>query len=191
MPPVRCRRLFASAILIVGIAAGCTRTLARDTEKSWEVEPYVLVGRYANAADIDTGFGYGVRGGYHLKAIHELELSLDWVSADDTELPGVTIDISQYSFDYARILLIKGHEKMTPYVTMGLGLIKVDDGTESADSTAYRAGGGFKYYFQPRLALRFDAKVYRWHGNGHVTSSDPFFSLDISLGMSFLFGGPK
>jgi outer membrane protein with beta-barrel domain len=191
MPPVRCRRLFASAILIVGIAAGCTRTLARDTEKSWEVEPYVLVGRYANAADIDTGFGYGVRGGYHVKAIHELELSLDWVSADDTELPGVTIDVSQYSFDYARIFLIKGHDKMTPFASFGLGIINVDDGTESASSTSYRVGGGFKYYWQPRFALRFDVKVYRWHGNGHVTTSDPFFSMNVGLGVSFLFGGTK
>lgn len=190
MPPVR-RRLFASAVLVVGIASGCTRALARDTEKSWEAEPYVFLGRYANATDIDTSFGYGVRGGYHLKAIHELELSLDFASADDSALPGVTVDITKYSFDYARIILIKGHEKMTPFAGFGLGIINVDDGTDSADSTAFRAGGGFKYYFQPRLAMRFDVKLYRWHGNGHVTPSDPFFSVDASLGMSFLFGGPK
>ena len=191
MPPVRCRRLVASAVLIVGIAAGCTRALARDTEKSWEVEPFVLLGRYANATDFDTGYGYGVRGGYHLKAIHELELCLDWASADHKERPGVTVDISKYSFDYARILLIKGHEKMTPYATFGLGVINIDDGTDSADSTTFRAGGGFKYYFNPHLGMRFDVKLYRWHGNGHVTTSDPFFSVDATLGMNFLFGGPK
>ena len=191
MLPVRRRALVASLILILGIAVGRTDALARDTDKSWEFGPYVLVGRYANATSFDTSFGFGVRGGYHLRAIHVLEGSLDLTSADHKDVPGVSIDINKFSVDYVRVFLVKGHEKITPFASFGLGVTNVDDGTNSASSTSYRAGGGFKFYFKPRVGFRFDVKAYRWHGDGKVAPQDPFFSMDATFGVTFLVGGAK
>jgi len=190
MSPAR-RSLLAPLALILGFAAGRTDALARDTVKSWEVGGYTLIGRYAGGTGLDNGFGFGVRGGYHLKEIHELEGSLDRSSSDDQNLPGVSDDITKFNIDYVRIFLLKGHEKMTPFATFGVGVIKVDNGMESDSSTAYRTGGGFKYYFKPRVAFRFDVKLYRWHGDGNTVPQDPFFSMDATFGVAFLVGGAK
>jgi Outer membrane protein beta-barrel domain len=191
MSHVRCRTLLAPLVLILGIAGSRTDTLARDTEKSWEFGANALVSRYAAASTLDNGFGFGVRGGYHPKAIHELEGSLDRASADSTELAGVSYDITKLNFDYLRIFLVKGHEKMTPFASFGLGLTNVDNGSKSSTATSYRTGGGFKYFFKPRVGLRFDVKVYRWHGDNHVLPGQPFFSMDATLGATFLVGGAK
>jgi len=185
------RSPLAPLVLILGIAAGRTDALARDTAKSWEVGGYTLISKYAGGTHIDNGFGFGVRGGYHLKDIHELEGSLDRTSADATNQPGVSDDLTKFNIDYLRIFLVKGHEKMTPFASFGVGLVKVDNGTESDSSTAYRIGGGFKFYFKPRVAFRFDVKAYRWHGDGNVVPRDPFFSMDAAFGVAFLVGGAK
>lgn len=191
MPPVLSRRLIALLVLVLGTALGRSDALARDTEKAWEFGGYAMVSRFAESSNIDPGFGFGARGGYHFKAIHELEASLDLVTADDKALQGIEYDVTKFSVDYVRLFLIKGHEKMTPLASFGLGLVNVDDGTDSTSSTAYRVGGGFKYFFTPRVGFRFDVKVYRWHGDGDVLGRDPFFSMDSTFAVTFLAGGAK
>jgi len=191
MSHVRCRTLLAPLVLILGIAASRTDTLARDTEKSWEFGASAMVSRYAAASTLGDGYGFGVRGGYHLKAIHELEGSLDRTSADSDEVKGLSYDITKLNVDYVRVFLVKGHEKMTPVASFGVGATKVDNGTESNTATSYRTGGGFKYFFKPRVGLRFDVKIYRWHGDNHVLPGQPFFSMDATLGATFLVGGAK
>ena len=39
--------------------------------------------------------------------------------------------------------------------------------------------------------LRFDVILWRWHGQGDLTPRDPYYSLDATLGASFLLGGAK
>ena len=191
MSHVRCRTLLAPLALILGFAASRTDALARDTEKSWEFGANAMVSRYAAASTLGDGYGFGVRGGYHLKAIQELEGSLDRANSDSSEVKGLSYDITKFNFDYVRIFLVKGHEKMIPFASFGLGVTNVDNGTKSALATSYRTGGGFKYFFKPRVGFRFDLKIYRWHGDNHVLPGQPFFSMDATFGATFLVGGAK
>jgi hypothetical protein len=192
MPPVRHRTPLALVVLILGTVLGQSDALARDSDKSWEFGAYALVSRYAAASRIDNGFGFGARGGYHPKAIHELEGSLDRTSADNTKLSSISYDITKLSVDYLRIFLLKGREKIAPFAAFGVGVTNVDNGADSTTATSYRAGGGFKYYFKPRAGFRFDIKIYRWHGDGTVLPrDDPFFSVDATFAATFLVGGAK
>jgi len=191
MPSVRRRTLLAPLVLLLGIVSIGNEALARETDKSWEFGAYLPVSRYAAATDMDVGFGFGVRGGYHLKAIQALEGSFDSVSADHVNLPGVKFDVTKFSVDYVRVFFVKGHDKMTPFAAFGVGAINVDNGTDKGTSTGYRAGGGFKFFFKPRVGFRFDVRVYRWHGDGNVLPGRSFFAMDATLGATFLVGGAK
>ena len=191
MPSVRRRTLLAPLVLLLGIVSIRNDALARETDKSWEFGAYVPVSRYAAATDIDIGTEFGVRGGYHFKAIHLIEGSFDSVSADHVNLPGVKFDVHKFNVDYVRVFFVKGHEKMTPFASFGVGALNVDRGTDTGSSTAYRAGGGFKFFFKPRVGFRFDVKVYRWHGDGDVLQGRSFFAMDSTFGATFLVGGAK
>ncbi len=191
MASVRSRILPALVVLILGSVLARTEAFARDTDKSWEYGVYLLGSRYAGVSDIDKGFGFGVRGGYHIKATNEIEGSFDRLSANNSSVSSISYDVTKLSADVLRVYLIKGHDKMTPFASFGLGIIRVDKGSDSTDSTAIRAGGGFKYFIKPRAGFRFDVKVYRWHGDGNVLPGDAFFSMDVTFGATFLVGGAK
>jgi len=191
MSSVRRRTLLAPLVLLLGIVSIRNDALARDTEKSWEFGAYTPVSRYAASTDMDVGFGFGARGGYHFKATHVFEGSFDSVSADHVNLKGVKFDVQKFNVDYVRVLFVKGHEKMTPFATFGAGGINIDNGTKKGTSTAFRAGGGFKFFFKPRVAFRFDLKIYRWHGDGKVLLGRPYFAMDATFGATFLVGGAK
>lgn len=191
MSPVRCRIVLVLLALALATALAAPGAIARDTDKSWEFGAYAMASRYSNSTDFDSAPGFGIRGGYHLKAIHEFEAEIDTATADHATLPNIEFDVTKFGATYLRMFLIKGHEKMTPFAIFGLGFMEVDDGTDSESSAVYRAGGGFKYWFTPQVGLRFDARIWRWHGKGEVVVRDPFYSFDATLGVTFLAGGTK
>jgi len=186
------RRVLPALLVLILAAAFChADAFGRDTEKSWEFGGYALVSRYAGGTKINNGYGWGARGGYHVKAIHEFEGSFELLGADNNVLSSVKYDVTKLSADYLRIFLVKGHEKMTPFASFGVGVIGIDNGTDSLTSTSYRVGGGFKYFIKPRGGFRFDVKMYHWHGDGTLVLRDPFFSMDVSFAATFLVGGAK
>jgi hypothetical protein len=189
MPLVRCRIVLVLLILVFATVLGAPEAIARDSDKSWEFGAYAMLSRYSNSTEFDSAPGFGVRGGYHYKAIHEFEGDFDKATADHATLPDVQFDVTKFSANYLRNYLLKGHEKMTPFAAFGLGFLKVDDGADSETSTVYKAGGGFKFWFTPHVGLRFDAKIWRWHGNGQVVVRDPFYSFDTTFAVAFLVGG--
>jgi len=191
MTSVRRRTLLAPLVLLLGIVSNRNDVLARETDKSWEFGVYPQVSRYAASTSMDTAVGFGARGGYHFKATHVLEGSFDSATADHVNLKGVKFDVQKFNVDYVRVLFVKGHEKMTPFATFGVGSINIDNGTKKGTSTGYRAGGGFKFFFKPRIGFRFDVKIYRWHGDGKVLEGRPFFAMDATFGATFLLGGAK
>lgn len=192
MPPAR-RRRFVPVLLVLALALllGPPVAVARDADKSWEFGPYTMLSRYNNATLFKSALGFGARGAYHLKAIHEIEVDFDMATADHAKLQNIQFDVTKFGVGYVRNYMIKGHDKMTPFANFGLGWVTVDDGTDSEGSTVYRGGAGFKYWFTPHVGFRFDARIWRWHGKGEVVLRDPFYSFDAVFGMSFLMGGTK
>ena len=113
------------------------------------------------------------------------------MSTDSVNLANVSYDVKKYVATYLRVYQPKGHQKMAPFVVFGLGKLGIDSQGDSENSTVYKTGGGIKYYFVPHIAVRFDVLIWRWHGQGDLTPRDPYYSLDATLGASFLLGGAK
>jgi len=191
MPSVRRRSVMVLPILMFATVVGAGTAFARDSEKQWEIGAYGLDSRFSNSTNLKTAAGYGLRAGYHPKAIHEFELDYDKVSSDSVNLANVSYDITKYVATYLRIFQPKGKEKVAPFVLFGLGRLGIDSRADSENSTVYKAGGGVKYFFSPHLGIRFDALVWRWHGHGDILPRNPFYSFDANLGATFLFGGTK
>src|SRR3989442_9003679 len=191
MSPVRCRLVPVLPILMVATTLSATAAFARDSEKQWEVGVYGVDSRYSNSANLKTAPGYGLRAGYHVKAIHEFELDYDKTSSDSVNLANVSYDIAKYVATYLRIFQPKGKEKLAPFVAFGLGRMGLDSRAGSESSTVYKAGGGVKYFFSPRVGIRFDALMWRWHGHGELVGRNPFYSFDAGLGGTYPFGGEK
>lgn len=176
-------------LLVLGAIGSGSTAFARNEDGSWEVGAYFFNSTFDNESGIEDSQGVGIRAAYHLKAQHVLEIEIDSATGDHRFKPGVEVDTFKYSLSYLHNHFVKGHEKAIPYTTFGLGIIDVDDGTLSTDSTFYQFGGGVRYWLKEHFGIRFGAKMYRWRGDGNVAPSKGFFSFDISVGVTFLFGG--
>jgi hypothetical protein len=190
--PRRPRTLLILMVMTVtGAALSADTALARNEDGSWEVGAYIMNSGFDNDTNIDDAFGGGIRGAYHFKAAHALEVDFDVAEGEDSFNPDRTIDITKYGVSYMHNFFVRGHEKTIPHSIIGLGRIDLDDGTNTDTSTFYRFGGGFKHWFSDHSGIRFDLRIYRWRGDGTIAVSSGFFSLDITVGVSFLFGGAQ
>ena len=178
-------------LLVAGIVWPGSTAFARNEKGSWEVGVYVLQSLYDNESGINDTTGGGVRGAYHFKAVHALEIDFDWSQGEARLVPGVDIDVFKYSVSYLHNHFIRGHEKVLAHSTFGVGLLDLDDGMQDADSSFFRVGGGFKYWFNDHAGIRFDGKIYHWRGDNTVAPRNGYFSFDLTLGATFLFGGAE
>ena len=179
----------ALLLLLLGAIASTTTAFARNEDGSWEVGAYIFNTSFDNESEIEDSQGGGIRGAYHFKAEHALEIEIDNATGDHRMLPGVEIDTLKYSLSYVRNHFVKGHEKAIPFILFGFGIIETDNGTIEDDSPFYLLGGGVRYWSTDHFGIRFGAKIYRWRGDDFSGQSKGFFSFDISLGATFLFGG--
>ncbi len=177
-------------LLALGAVWPGSTALARNEDGSWEVGAYVLNSSFDNDSTIEDGFGGGVRGAYHFQAKHALEIEIDSVQGENT-FTSVDVDVLKYSIGYLHNHFIKGHEKAIPFTTFSVGVVDLDDGTETSTSTLYRLGGGVRYWFTDHVGFRLDARIYRWRGDGTIVPRQGVFSFDMAVGMTFLFGGAQ
>jgi hypothetical protein len=177
--------------LLAGAALGSPGPMARNSDGAWEFGAYFVNSKFDNTSEIANNQGFGVRAGYNLKAVHEVEIDLDSASGEHVSIQGINFDVKKYTINYVHNFLPKQNEKWVPLVTFGLGKINVDDGTDSINRTVLRAGGGFRYFFTPHVGLRLDAKIFRWRGEPPVTPPPSFFSFDATVGVTFTLGGAK
>ena len=191
MSPARRRVLPVFLALILAAVLHPSEALARDTEKTWEVGGYAVVTRLSQGTSIDTGTGWGARGGYHIKATQEFEGSFDTYSAGNQDVSGINYDITKIRADFLRIFFIKGHEKMIPFASFGVGTMTVDDGSAKDDTVLLGFGGGFKYWVKPRGGFRLDVKMDRWHDDDRVVGRNSFFLMNITLRTTFLIDDAK
>ncbi len=178
-------------ILLAGTVLGSPGALARNSDGAWEFGAYFVNSKFDNSSEIADNQGFGVRGAYNFKAVHELEIDFDSASGEHADIQGIDFEVKKYTVNYVHNFLPKQNEKWAPLVIFGLGKITVDDGTDSINRTVLRAGGGFRYFFTPHIGLRLDAKIFRWRGEPPVTPAPSFFSFDATLGVTFAFGGAK
>jgi len=200
---VRVVRVLPIAFL-VSLALSGGSAYARLAEKSWEVGGYYAYTRYANNSGLKGENAFGVRGAYAIRAAAIIDFDYDAGSAAHQDTDEFSIDIRKFGVGYRHQFFLKGHEKITPFATVGIGSIFLDDGENSARNNMYRAGGGFSYDCSPHLSFRFDIRIFRFHGNSDVGSRPPvpgpavtgmspagMYAFDTVFGLSYMFGGKK
>jgi len=179
-------------IVAAGVAASVSPAAAVELEKNtWEVGGYIVHTGYNNDSTISDSFGWGVRGGYLVKPAHEFEFTFGMESADDsTKGSSVTYNISRWTVDYVHNLKSKKPEsKVAPLIIFGLGNMAYDGRGESDRTTVFEAGGGVRVFFTKKFAMRIDAKIWHFHGDGVIIPDHGNFAFDIDLGVSYVFGG--
>jgi len=170
-------------------------TLARGSSESVDFD-----------VDIDDGNAYGLRLGYRYTENWALEAGLfhessDLVTAHDEVFGGrevlgdVKLDAFEIGFEGSF-----GHSRLVPFVAGGVGAMRIDPdmvGMGSETRFVGHFGGGFKLFFTPQLAFRFD---YRGHfvdiGNREddcdwwddCAHNDDVMNLrEMSIGLTFVF----
>lgn len=155
--------------------------------------------------NIDDAPAYGLRLGYKFSDTWGIEGGVFHERADlstgHNELFGGrnkigNIDLTTGEIGFAATF---GHNRLLPFIAGGIGAQYMNPdlaGMSSDTRFAGHFGGGFKVFFNPQVALRFDG---RWHwinvGNGEDchwwescdTTGDWIRFGELSLGLSFVF----
>jgi hypothetical protein len=126
---------------------------------------------------IDDAPAYGLRFGYRFSPSWAFETSLmqeraDLITGQDQLFGGknkvgsITLSTAEFGVEGSF-----GHSRMVPFIAGGIGGMRLDPdlvGTSADDRFVGYFGGGFKLFFTPQIALRFDA---RWHSVNVQSSS--------------------
>jgi Outer membrane protein beta-barrel domain len=186
------RRSLRGVVIVTSLAATtATATVASDLTGTWEAGGGVAYNAYANGSEIKDSIGFEVRGAYHLKNRHGFELNLGFASADSTvSNSDVTYDLTKWTIDYIHELKQKKAEtKLAPFLTFGIGQFIADTGDGSSSATVFEGGGGVRVFMAKRFALRFDGKIWHFHGTDPVAGGH-WFAFDLAAGVSYFIGGP-
>jgi len=188
------RRIGIAISGALGLAAlMASPAVAAGIEKPWEVGGYVVSSTYDNDSIISDTIAGGLRGAWRFKGQHLVELTYEVQSADDaTGGSTITFDITKWTLNYLHDFKVKKPDaKLVPLMLIGFGEMGYDNGFESETTTLIQAGGGVRYLIKPWFGLRFDGKIFHYHGDGTIIPRHGFFGFDLDVGVSFLFGAPK
>ena len=186
------RYLIGAMIGMSMVALFAAPVRAEITEGSWETGASVIYSIYDNSSTIDDSLNFGVRGAYFFTPKHGIEVDIDFGDSDTKQSGSdIEFDIAKLGVSFVYNFETKSEVKFAPLFLIGFGQIEVDNGTDDDRATYIRAGGGVRYFYTPRWALRVDAKLYRWRGDNVVTPRNAFFTFDLTIGVSLLFGGEQ
>ena len=184
-----------SGLVIIALLAvlGGADARAADLAKQWEVGADLLSTTMDNDTTVDDGFGWRARGAYHFTRANAAEITFDSVSADSN------IKTSDQSYDLTKIMATylgtmkskKPDAKWQIYALFGAGRISYENDFDSDASTVFQTGGGVRILLSKSWAIRIDGRIWHFHGDSQIIPRDGFFSFDMALGASFLFGGAK
>jgi len=156
---------------------------------------------------IDDAPAYGLRLGYRFSPNWALEGYLGTSRADlvtgDDELFGGSEKIGEIDITAAEVGVEGsfGSSRLVPFLAGGIGAVRLDPdlaGSSADTRFAGNLGGGFKLFFTPQVALRFDA---RWHSvlvdenddrcdwwDDWDCRNDEWLTFgELALGLSFVF----
>ena len=155
---------------------------------------------------VDDAPAYGLRLAYNLSDSWAMEFLLsreraDLIAGKDQLFGGKvklgTIDLTAGEIGFA---VGFGHRRLVPFLAAGVGGMHLDPrmaGTSSDTRFSANIGAGFKLFFSPDIALRFDWRV---HGvdSGHSDHNCDWWEdchdrrewirfTEVALGLSFAF----
>jgi hypothetical protein len=185
------RSLNHLAIVASAAALAATTAGATDLTKTWEIGGGADFNAYANGSEIKDSIGFGLRGAYHYKARHGVELSLEFAHSDSTQsdIPDVSYDLSKWTIDYLHELKQKKADtKLAGFLIFGVGKFNADSGDDKSSTTVIEGGGGLRIFMTKRFALRFDGRIWHFHGSDPIPGGH-WFAFDLGAGVSYFLGG--
>ncbi|MDR1314303.1 MAG: OmpA family protein [Deltaproteobacteria bacterium] len=138
-----------------------------------------------NGAAFSLGLGYNFTKNFGLEIMGTAAPNID----DDYDLPNEISGDNDVLLGRLNALWhFDTGTKFTPYITAGIGAIKVNvERGHDYDSFTYNAGLGFKYFFDETVALRVEATevMYAKKHEGDSRYHSPI----VQAGLTFQFGG--
>ena len=144
----------------------------------------------SDTTGVDTAQFLGVRGGYDLNQMFEVEGQFS-SSSENGEIAGTDVDTTM------RVLMVNGlynfrpaKKEIVPYVMAGIGRadVTVEAAGSSVDdsSMAFQIGGGTRIFFgqTKRTAVRMDLSILR-NDNFDDSSTNP----TLTAGLTWRLGG--
>jgi hypothetical protein len=176
------------------------------TRESWMFRPFHVDGfagtllaanPIKNRVDAGAGFYIGFRLGWDMSKHFGTETSFGFCKVGNTyvNLPFKMGDEKLFLWDASWLWYPWGDTRFRPYLILGTGLYDihfVNEINQVVHSTLFQFpwGGGFKYRFGNRLALRFDVRDNIGYGAGDGLGV--MHNLSLTANMEWHFGGgPK
>lgn len=153
-----------------------TQCLAAEKHDSFTTTPVVGIFRPGSFSSLKTGLMVGVKIDKQLTDAFGIEGDFSMVGSD-AKSSGTT---SLYLVTFQTIYPFLERPNLTPFLTFGAGGLIADKGSSSP---LVNFGLGAKYFIKNNLAVRFDFR--------DVASSSVGNSLELTAGVSFVFGGEK
>jgi hypothetical protein len=209
------------AILVIGLCLLAGPVLAQGTAGTVELTPTVgywfgdtLSHGTTNAFDFDVNIddapSYGFRLSYKFTDNWALEGFLTRSQADlttghgelfqgNTKLGTIQLTTGEIGFEVSF-----GHGRLVPFLAAGIGAMNLNPDLEGLSSDTRFVGdfgGGFKLFFSPQIALRFDWRGhsvdlgdshhddcdwYHDHCDHNHYNSDWLTFSEVALGLSFV-----
>jgi hypothetical protein len=175
----------ASLAILTATTSGAT-----DLTKTWEIGGAADYNAYANGSEIKDSVGFGFRGAYHYKPRHGVELNMEFSHSDTTLSDSdVSYDLTKWTIDYLHEMKQKKADtKLAPFLIFGVGKFNVDSGDASSSATVFEGGGGVRIFMTRRFALRFDGRIWHYHGIDPIPEGH-WFAFDLGAGVSYFVGG--
>src|SRR5213593_2825244 len=140
------------------------RHRAGGSVRGYELNPYLTHVEFDPDVELDDEFGVGFRFGYLFNPHHEIEFMLNDVTTNDTVVPGINVDVTNfqvaYVFNFTR-------RDVIPYFTAGVGFLHTDDESLGDESDQVLGlGGGVRFFLGRSFYVRFEYRQNFFTGDG-------------------------
>jgi OmpA-OmpF porin, OOP family len=119
-----------------------------------------------------------------------LELRGHYAKADSDAVHAAGPDLTLLHGEGNITWFLTPRTALTPYVTLGAGVMRADNGDESTSKFAWNAGAGLRVHLSDNVAIRLDGRNVSYEvpapntGEGEIRHS-----VEVFGGVSFGFGG--
>ena len=185
--------LLVPALLLMALATA-TPALAQNRAGSWEFGPYLVGFDFDHDTEIEDAWGGGFRFGYNFLPQHELEFSFEGVDTEDNVFHVVDVKVGQFQANYVFNFLFDRHQVVVPYVTAGLGNLRLEVHSpgfpsDEENDPLFSGGGGVRFFVGKEFNVRLDLRFVSFTGDNVVLRDIGFTDNQFSVGVGWVLGG--
>lgn len=180
--------------LLPALLAVASPALAQNRSESWEFGPYIVGFNFDSEIEIEDRWGAGFRFGYNFVPMHEIEFAFEAVDTEDDVIHLIDVKVAQIQANYVLNFVFDRHQKVVPYFTAGLGVIRfeVDEpfiGSDDETDSLFNFGGGVRFFFTRQFNLRLDARFVSYTGDNVILRDQDYTNQQFSVGVGWVLGG--